>query len=241
MPDAEALADCRRSATYLSGSAFPWTGSASDEVYTWDLRGRMKNATVDGTTTTFAYDSNGVRTAKSVTSGTTTTTTRYVNDAQNPTGYAKAVEELNDSGNVTRGYLIGLDVAAQADGLHGVLSLVKDGHGSTRSLDESSGTPDQSFDYDAYGNLLAGADAATPWTDWLAADGRRDLSTGLDYILSRYIDRDTGQFVSYDSFESDVSQPARLMKYAYTSGSPVSRLALMDTSGRCHLSWFLQA
>ncbi|MGA2497331.1 MAG: hypothetical protein ABSH20_06300 [Tepidisphaeraceae bacterium] len=115
------------------------TAKGSD-TYTWDLRGRMVTATVGGTTSTIGYDSDGQRVSEQT---GTTATTYYVNDKSNPTGYPQILEERSGTSpaNATfvRSYTIGLRVEGQADTTVGVAMYVIDGHGSTRSLLDSSG------------------------------------------------------------------------------------------------------
>lgn len=86
-----------------------------------------------------------------------TTTTDYLVDQNNPTGYSQVLEE-SVNGTLDRSYTIGLDVIAQADTANDVLELLYDGHGSTRAL-ASSGSIVQRFAYDAY---LVYADKIAP-------------------------------------------------------------------------------
>ena len=202
--------------------------ASGSDTYTWDLRNRMASATVGSTTTSFAYDYDGVRVSKKVGGGLTVT---YLNDKQNPTGYAKAIEESDATNGLRRSYIVGLDVVGQVDAADGTLRLLmKDGHGSTRALLSALQAVLEVYNYDAYANLINFTPGPTgaPLTDWLAPDGRSDGSTGLNYNLARYLDPSTGQFVSYDSFEADPASPAMLHKYAFANSNPIIRA---DPSG----------
>ncbi len=109
-------------------------GSTTTTRYLWDLRNRMvavdgngDDLTIDseGRTTgtvndtsdaTYSYDTNGVRISETPVGGTTT---YYLIDPQNPTGYAKQIEEKQGSSPATatlsRSYVLGLKVEGQSD------------------------------------------------------------------------------------------------------------------------------
>jgi RHS repeat-associated protein len=201
-------------------------GGSTVETYAWDLRGRMTSATVGTETTTFGYDSTGMRAARTVGSNLTT---KFLNDKLNPTGYAKAIEESTSAG-VKRSYLLGIDILMQADA-DGTVQLIKDGHGTTRALVNLLGAITQMFEFDAYANLL-NMQASAAKTEWLSPDGRRDVSTGLNYNLARYVDPETGTFVSFDSFEADPASPANVHKYVLDQSNPQNR---SDPSGHSSL------
>ncbi len=199
--------------------------AAGSNTYTWDLRGRMISATVDSVTTTYAYDSNGVRVKET----TASDSTRYLNDANNPTGYTKAVEEWTSANGgqtwtLSRSYVLGHDVIAQADTLNGTLYLLHDGHGSTRAVLDSSGAVDEYYDYNAFSTLRnAGGqdDASEAKTRWLfGGDGVYDPGTGWTYHLARW--RDGFRFVSMDSYAGDSQDPRSLHKYLYASANPAT-------------------
>lgn len=92
----------------------------------------------------------------------------YLIDALNPTGYAKAIEEkATISGDPTRSYILGQDVIGRADAGQEVIYLVRDGHGTTRTVADEDGVVLEQYDFDAYGNkarYVAGVDAGTALT-----------------------------------------------------------------------------
>jgi YD repeat-containing protein len=106
---------------------------------------------------TFVYDGDGNRVAKTV-GGVTTT---YLVDTLNPTGYAQVLDELQ-SNAVARSYTWGLQlvsesqlVAATPPANPWVTSWYGlDGHGSVRYLTNSTGAVTDTYDYDAFGNLM---------------------------------------------------------------------------------------
>jgi RHS repeat-associated protein len=176
--------------TKYQGSNTTATGTKLDQTqYRYDVAGRTAEVKVESfgtspstTTTRFTYDDAGQRLSQRVTIGSTTTTTLYTVDVNNPTGYAQVIEEITTTSGaggaqVRTSYTIGLDVIAQQKGTRSGSSwtpsdpqtLLYDGHGSTRALmiGNGPGNPDanppilpariaadQVFDYDAYGQML---------------------------------------------------------------------------------------
>jgi RHS repeat-associated protein len=166
------------------------------------------------------YDGDGNRVAE--TAGGVTT--NYLFDTVNPTGYAQVVDELQ-SGSITRTYSYGLDRISETQSsttsFYGY-----DGHGSVRFLTNSAGTITDSYDYDAFGNLINSTGSAP--NVYLFAGEQYDPALGLYYNRARYLNTSTGRFWSMDSYEGDPDAPLSLHKYLYASASPVNRL---DPSG----------
>jgi hypothetical protein len=218
-------------------------GNHTVERYVWDLRNRMvgydangDNDTKDSGDANYAYDTEGNRIRKQVVG---TGTTVYLVDPQNPTGYAKAIEEKSSAtATPTRSYVFGHDIIAQSDTTNGTLYFLKDGHGTTRALTNGSEAVFERYDFDAYGNKVkfvdsSGADlSGSPITEWLDADGRRDAESNLDYHIARYRELRDGGFLSSDpgwESVSDTSSPGSLHHYRYTWNNPISS---SDASGQ---------
>jgi YD repeat-containing protein len=128
-------------------------------------------------------------------------------DGDNHTGYAQVLEEKDTTGAVTKTYTLGHDVLAQqAETQSGTtqtsgptLTLLYDGHGSTRALLDGSGAVAtntvnntawaQRFAYDAYGNMLGGtglsSDQSVILTSLLYSGEQTDRATGLQYLRAR--------------------------------------------------------
>ena len=79
-------------------------------TFKYDFQNRLKSMTnsANGVAATIVYDGDGNRVAKTVDS----TTTKYLVDDLNPTGYAQVVEE-SDRRRVTRTYTYGLQRISQ--------------------------------------------------------------------------------------------------------------------------------
>jgi RHS repeat-associated protein len=177
---------------------------------------------------TVVYDGDGNRVAETTGAGTT----QYLVDTENPTGYAQVIEELQ-SGKVTRTYTWGLSLIAQnlrtgpEDGPVWQLSYYGfDGHGSVRYLTDPSGAITDTYDYDAFGNLI-NQTGTTP-NNYLFAGEQCDPALGLYYNRARYLDVRTGRFWGMDEYEGDLQSPTSLHRYLHGSADPVDRT---DPSG----------
>jgi hypothetical protein len=103
---------------------------------------------------TITYDGDGNRVSKTV-GGVTTS---YLFDDHNPTGYVQVLDEVQNH-FTTRGYVYGLELIEQdrinPSTLHQSTSYnVYDGHGSVRALTDLTGAVTDTYDYDAFGNIV---------------------------------------------------------------------------------------
>jgi RHS repeat-associated protein len=101
-----------------------------------------------------------------------------------------------------------------------------DGHGSVRQLFDSTGAVTDSYDYDAFGNLI-NSTGTTP-NNYLFAGEAYDSALGLYYNRARYLNTATGRFWSMDTHEGKERDPLSLHKYLYAEGNPVDHV---DPSG----------
>jgi RHS repeat-associated protein len=92
--------------------------------------------------------------------------------------------------------------------------VVSDLLGSVRGIVSSSGSLTASTSYDAWGNPLTTGGLAS-YTPFGFAGSYTD-PTGLSYLIGRYYDPTTGQFLSVDPLVDETGQP-----YAYASDNPV--------------------
>jgi RHS repeat-associated protein len=140
----------------------------------------------------------------------------------NPTSYAQVVDELQ-SGAVTKTYSYGLERISQnwqpTTGNWQPAFYGYDGHGSVRQLTNSAGTVTDSYDYDAFGNLI-NQTGSTP-NNYLFASEQYDPALGLYYNRARYLNSPTGRFWSMDGEEGQYRQPQTLHRYLYADADPV--------------------
>jgi RHS repeat-associated protein len=96
-----------------------------------------------------------------------------------------------------------------------VLYYVRDQLGSTRVLTSSSGAIVATYTYDAYGSLVGSTGSATNPFGFSGAYS--DSESGLLYLVHRYYDPTTGQFLSVDPAVSLTQAP-----YSYANDDPVN-------------------
>jgi RHS repeat-associated protein len=207
------------------------------DQYDFENRLISRVATVNGQATTINiwYDGDGNRVKKSVTTATNSVTTFFVVDDQNPSGYAQVLEEITKDATlttpaVTRVYTYGHTLISQdrLDGSQWTTSFYGyDGHNNVRYLTDLNGNVTDTYDYDAFGNVIA-ATGNTP-NVYLFTGEQFDFDLGLYYLRARYHNPDSGRFWMQDSFAGFGSDPSSLHKYAYCGNNPVN---CFDPSGR---------
>jgi RHS repeat-associated protein len=101
-----------------------------------------------------------------------------------------------------------------------------DGHGSVRQLTNAAGAVTDSYDYDAFGNLI-NSTGSTP-NNYLFASEQYDPALALYYNRARYLNTTTGRFWTMDSTVGSDVAPLSLHRYFYAGEDPVNRL---DPSG----------
>jgi RHS repeat-associated protein len=162
-------------------------------------------------TVTMLYDGDGNRAAKTTSSGTT----RYLIDDLNPTGYPQVVEELS-GGVVQRVYTYGQQRISEMQMRNGVWTpswYGYDGEGHVRALTNATGSTTDTYDYDAYGNLI-NATGTTP-NVYLYRGEQFDPDLGLYYLRARWYNPVTGRFLSRDPLDTG-------NKYTYAGSDPVN-------------------
>jgi len=198
------------------------TLTTGGKTLAYDFENRLK--TMNGAAVALQYDGDGNRVAKTVGG----TTTRYLVDDLNPTGYAQVVEEVVGSA-VQRTYTYGLQRINQNQLISStwVPSFYgNDGFGSVRMLTDASGTVTATYDYDAWGNAV-NTTGSTP-NIYLFRSEQYDADLGLYYLRARYFSPLTGRFLSPDPLSGIPDRPASFERYVYASADPVN---LLDPSG----------
>jgi RHS repeat-associated protein len=193
--DGERLTARQGSSTIASGT---WNGAT--ELTAYDTGSASMSAAT--------YQGNGLRaTATTAPAGGSASTQAFVWDTNS--------QLLMDSVSAYI-YAGGTAPAEQVNLATGALSyLSTDALGSVRGIVGSAGTITGNTSYDAWGNPLTsgGLTSSTPF----GYAGSYTDPTGLIYLISRYYDPSTGQFLSVDPDVSDTGDP-----YGYTAGDPVN-------------------
>jgi len=189
--------------------------------------------------TEYAYNDSGLRvTETTTTDGGTPVVKSFLFDPSNPTGYAQVLEEYID-GALSKTFTLGHDVISQHDTSGGgVLTLLTDGHGSTRALLNTLGVIIEQYAYEAYGTMLEGANLTTAQAALtsLLYSGEWTQANGQQYLRARFYDPATGTFNRLDPFAGNNTDPQSLHKYLYTHGNPVMGI---DPSGLFTMSELL--
>jgi RHS repeat-associated protein len=199
------------------------TTATGGKTFAYDSDNRLKS--MNGGAVTIVYDGDGSRVAKTVNGATT----RYLVDDLNPTGYAQVVEE-SVNGSVQRAYSYGLqriDVIQLVNSTWTLSFYGHDGSGSVRQLTTAAGAVTDTYEYDAFGNLL-NKTGTTP-NNYLYRGEQYDPDLGLYYLRARYYNPLTGRFMSRDPEDGIPTDPMTLHKYAYADGDPVNAT---DPTGR---------
>jgi RHS repeat-associated protein len=171
------------------------------DSFAWDYEERMTSATVNSVTTTFAYRGDGLRDSR--TTGMATTTFTW--------DIAAGLPVVIDDGNR---YVYGAGLEAMVDGGDPYYYLA-DGLGSTMAIVDDTGAVQRSYTYDVYGKPTASG-ALTNEFDFA---GQQTDPTGLQYLRARYMDPETGIFLSRDHMNT---HPAWLdNSFSYTAANPI--------------------
>ena len=189
-------------------------------------------------------------------------TTTYLVDTLNPTGYAQVVNESFSGGTAgnreqNHAYVYGLELISQVrsyqanfnnltqriyyvyDAVCASRMNLRDGHGSVRALTDPTGVVTDTYDYDAFGNLIhSSTTLSTPTlNNYLFAGEQFDSDIGLYYNRARYLNVSTGRFWTMDSVDGDDESPLSLHRYLYVSAEPVDdkdpsgHVGLIDSLG----------
>jgi RHS repeat-associated protein len=172
---------------------------------TWNGAGELASYTSPATAmTTASYDGNGLRASE--TSATAQSFTWNT---------ATAIPELLMDSTDAYVNIPGGDVTEQVNLSTGTpVYLLADAIGSIRGVVSASGALTASTSYDAWGNPLT-AGGLTSYTPLGYAGGYTDPD-GLIYLINRYYDPQTGQFLSVDPQLSETQSP-----YGYAEDDPV--------------------
>jgi RHS repeat-associated protein len=207
----------------LGGDTYDANGNTISSVgiaNTYDFENHM----LSHGAVTMVYDGDGNRVAETVGG----TTTKYLVDALNPTGYPQVMDELV-SGAVTRTYTYGLQRIGenQKIGTTQTASFYGyDGHGNVRFLTGAAGTVTDTYVYDAFGLPLTST-GTTP-NNFLYSGEQFDSALGMYYLRARYYNPATGRFLTMDTDQGTISDPGTLNKYDFAQNNPVN---LLDPTG----------
>ena len=192
------------------------TRTNNGNAFFYDAENRLTNAIVNGTNIVIVYDGDGNRVKKIV--GTTTNT--FLVDDRNPSGYAQVLEEKVGA-SLTRTYAYGLDLISQRDASTGIKNYYGyDGNGNTRFLTTTNGTISDTYAYDAFGDVITST--GTTANFYRYSGEQYDPNLGFVYLRARYMNPNSGRFLSRDSFAGSIFDPLSLHKYTYAGNDPIN-------------------
>jgi RHS repeat-associated protein len=193
------------------------TTNAAGVVYRYNADNQLTNVVNGSTNIAIIYNADGNRIRKTVTVGGTTTETYYLIDLQTPTGYAQVLEEwvTVNSATTRKFYTYGLDLISQRLEYGPTNYFGYDGHGSVRFLTGSGTNVTDTYTYDAYGTLIA--KTGTTLNHFLYAGEQFDEDLGQYYLRARYMNPETGRFLTLDSYDGSNEDPLSLHKFLYAS------------------------
>jgi RHS repeat-associated protein len=168
-----------------------------------------------GSATTYTYNADGLRVSKT----TAGTTTQFVYDTTQPTP-----QVLEDPANA---YIYGPTGSAVEQVSSGGTPTyyITDQLGSTRALISSAATVVGTFTYGPTGTLMSSTGTLTSPLGF--AGGYTDAETGFEYLVNRYYDPASDQFLSVDPLEASTQAP-----YYYANDNPTNA---KDPSGKATL------
>jgi len=183
----------------------------------------FENSLVQRSHVHIVYDGDGNRVSETVGGATVS----YLVADVNPTGYPQVVQERqNQFGPILKNYQWGLQLIAEGDLSQPLHYYGMDGHGSVRYLTDANGAITDTYDYDAFGNLIA--QTGTTANNYLFAGEQFDPSLGVYYNRARYFDQRLGRYWTADTFAGRFDDPQSLHKYLYANANPVNKT---DPSG----------
>ena len=168
----------------------------------------------------FTYDSEGVRTSKTVGS----TTTKYLLNG------TQILAQTTNGKTLSFFYDQQGNRVAMADSSNHFYYYIYNVQGDVIALaDASTGKLVVTYTYDAWGKVLSVNDTTANSVGTLNPFRYRsyyyDTETSLYYLQSRYYDPDTGRFINADAFTStDISSPLSTNMFAYCENNPVANL-----------------
>jgi len=192
----------------------PPSGSATCDAYDQANRlitvktGTGSSCTAPTTVGTYSYDAAGLRMSK--TAGGVTTSAAWDVSSSLPL----LLEDKSSASTLDYVYGPGGQVLEQVASA-ATLWYQHDQIGSTRALTDATGTVQDTYQYDPYGNLVTSTGSAA--NPFLFAGQYRDSESGLYYLRTRYYDPTTAQFMSVDPLVAVSTSP-----YAYVSGNPLN-------------------
>ena len=223
--------------TAFNGQTITYDGSGNPLSYyngtsysfTWEEGRNLVSAVSGSNTYTYTYDTNGLRTAKTV-NGVTHT---YL--------YASGKLLRETYGNVILDFVYdhnGRPFALRytADGTTTTYYYITNLQGDVLAMITGSGTVIASYSYDPYGKILSATGTMASINSLRYRGYYYDTETGFYYLQSRYYDPTICRFVNLDASTSTGNGVLGQNMYAFCLNNPI---IYVDGNGRAAFPWYL--
>lgn len=184
------------------------------DTFEYDHENRLVESVIDSVTSTSIYNGDGLRMSHTV----GVTTTNYTWDV------ARSLPVVLQDGENT--YVYGLDLISATDSEDDQTYFLYDGLGSVADVTDENGDVVASYSYDVFGAIRS--QTGSSGYHWLFTGEQEDSETQLYYLRARYLDPQTGRFLTLDPFGGTASMPGHQNRYPYVANNPVGRI---DPSG----------
>jgi RHS repeat-associated protein len=200
------------------GNVTARSGSRGNFTFSWDYENRLRSVNGD-VTAGYGYDYYGRRTVKTVGGASTS----YLFAGQHP---------VAESGASPAEYLYGVGLDQPLAMMRGgqVHYYAVDGLDSVVALNDTAGTVQNSFAWDAWGTAVSSTSAVTNPFGFTARDV---AEAGLHYYRNRYYEPAVGRFASEDPLQELMALSGRDL-YGYVNNSPAM---FTDPTGLECYSW----
>jgi RHS repeat-associated protein len=180
--------------------------SKDNDIYTYDGFNRLININQSEHTIGYTYNSNGLRTSKTVDG----LKTSYIWDGQNI-----SMEFTEDD---EQKYIRGINLISSQNGENEKFYLYN-AHGDVVQLLGADENDIIQYDYDSFGNQK-NIDSID--TNPFRYSGEYfDKETGTIYLRARYYNPNNGRFITEDSYRGDSADPLSLNLYTYCFNNPI--------------------
>ncbi|MHC1684281.1 MAG: DNRLRE domain-containing protein [Clostridiaceae bacterium] len=209
-----------------------------EKNFTWEKGRQLSGISATGLTASYKYNDSGIRTEKTVTTGTTTKVT--VNTKYHLVG-DKVTYESNGTDNIyytydSTGQLLSMNITTKnADGSWTTpveYYYKRNVKGDIIGLYDRYGAVVVKYTYDSWGKLISttGSLASTVGdkNPYRYRGYRYDTESGLYYLQSRYYNPDWGRFINADAIGGQVGTLLSHNVFAYCFNNPIN---MSDDSG----------
>lgn len=193
-----------------NGNLLTETSGGVVTSYGYNAKNQMVSVTKAGAITGYTYNHNGIRTSRT----SLGITTDFIVDENRD--YAQVLEEVV-AGTMDVQYTYGHDLVSQ-DRAGATQFYHYDGLGSTRALSDVNGLFTDSYDYEAFGEVLNQAGASV--NSYLFTGEQFDAGLDQYYLRARYYDQKVGRFTQMDTWMGNNHDPVTLHKYLYANADP---------------------